>query len=252
MRWWVALSHAMRTWHAGRIGRPESDRLVAGGPVDPRHTGLAALLDAVATAPFPEELSGERTAVDGFVRVARGSVPTSKPVRRRRAGVPLSIRAVAVKVAAGVAVLVAGGTAVAAETGHLPAGVQQRAHNMFAGLGVPRPGRPAPAGTVTATGDPSTAARPGPLLTPSPGADALALCRAWQAARTDKTAPAMTPDALRVLAAAAGGTQAIPGFCGKLLAGTHGKSTTTTSPTPATTHGHSGGGHPHNTPSPHH
>ena len=138
----------------------------------------------------------------------------------------------AVKVAAGVAVLAVGGTAVAAETGNLPAGVRQ----LFAALGVPAPdggSRP----TATGAGRSRPSAHVPPPATPAPlskGATsdpaevrALDLCRSWDAARRKphgKAVPAATRHALADLA---GGENRIAGFCNDVLGASAGSSATT-------------------------
>src|SRR5919205_228680 len=124
---WSALQDAMRTRRNRRIGLTEADRLVAGQPPGPDHRGLSVLLGAAAGPPSAEELAGERAAVARFVAANRGPVPLTTSFRVRP---PRSARTVAIKLAAGVAVLATGGTAGAAETGNPPAGVQQRAHQL--------------------------------------------------------------------------------------------------------------------------
>jgi hypothetical protein len=224
MGWWGAVWSAMRTWRTGGIGLTEADRLVTGDLPGPGHPGLGALLDAARAPASGEELAGERAAVAGFVAAYRGGVVrTSVPRGRRRVRASLS-RGVAVKVAAGVVVLAAGGTALAAETGNLPAGVQQRAHGMFSSLGVPAPGTgvrstgAGPAG-VAGSARPSTSGTTGAggtILGPSDPAT-VALCRAWDAERKDPHGKAMAAQTRRALSAAAGGQSRVPAFCAGLL-----------------------------------
>lgn len=272
MRGWGAVWGAMRTWRTGRIGLTEADRLVAGDPLSPGYPGLVALLDVAKAPASGEELAGERTAVAGFAAAYRGAVPASVPRGRRRAWVPLSAKGVAVKVAAGVAVLAVGGTALAAETGNLPAGVQQRAHSVFAGLGVPpadggrRPTDPGPAGAAGSV-RPSTSAVPTPDVhgtTPRPSDVAtLLLCQAWDAERKDPHGKAMTAQARRALSAVAGGQSRVPAFCAALLTASPAvdpsKDAVKTHPVPGTaTPSHPGGqgtangnGYSHASPGPH-
>jgi hypothetical protein len=264
----------MRSWRTGRIGLTEADRLVSGEPVAPEHIGLSTLLSAAAAPPFAEELADERAAVAGFTRAHPGAVVTTMPVGRRRARVPLSTRTIAVKVAAGVAVVVTGGTAFAAATGSLPAGLQQHAHELFSPLGVPAPGADArPSGTatagVTSSGQPSRTPTPGASdRTADPGDSAtLGLCQVWEAEQKNPHGKAVTPELRRALATAAGGESGIPAFCAKLLAdhlaGASPGTGSTPRPgaaTPAPSHPDGGNpngngngkGHGHPTPSPHH
>jgi hypothetical protein len=231
----------MRTWRTGRISLTEADRLVSGEPATPAHIGLSTLLSAAAAPPFAQELADERAAVTGFTRAHPGADATTTRAGRRRAWIPLSARTIAVKTAAGVAVLVTGGTAFAATTGHLPAGLQQHAHELLSPLGVPAPGT----GTGSGGATPGGAATSGPprqtptagassrTAAPTPGEpEALGLCQAWEATQKNPHGKAMTPDLLRVLATAAGGESRIPAFCADLLAGHHADASTGSAPTP--------------------
>jgi hypothetical protein len=240
MGWWRALSGTMRTRRTGRIDLPEADRLVAGDPPGPGHPGLSVLLAAVRAPAFAEELAGEPAAVAGFTAARRDAEPTMPG--RRRVRVPLSARMVAVKVASSAAVLMAGGTAFAAETGHLPAGVQRHAHSMFSSLGVPasgtgtRPSGTGPGGTagsIRPQATPSTGATPG-TADPS-GAVALELCQAWDAAQKPH-GKAVPPESRKALATLAGGEPRIATFCATLL----GRAQATNSPAPAATPNHPG------------
>jgi hypothetical protein len=129
---------------------------------------------------------------------------------------------VAVKVAAGVAVLAVGGTAVAAETGNLPAGARQ----FLTGLGVPAPdGGPRPTATGagrtrsgTPVPSPATSA-PRSRSAPRDPAEvwALDLCRSWDAARTNPHGKAVPAETRRALADLAGGERRVDGFCDDVL-----------------------------------
>jgi hypothetical protein len=243
----------MRTRRRGRIGLPEADRLVAGEPAVPERLGLSTLLAAAAAPPFPEELASERAAVTGFARARRDAAPTVMPAVRSRARVPLT-RRVAVKTAVGLAVVVTGGTAFAAATGSLPAGVQQQAHELFSSLGIPAPGTGArPTGTgprgFASSGPPRgtpTASARG--RTPDPGdPKTLGLCHAWDGAQKNPHGKAMAPEMRRALAAAAGDEPSIPEFCAKLLGGQQHHALPSTTPTPhpgaaTTSQSHPGGG----------
>jgi hypothetical protein len=220
MRLLNALRNAMRKRSAHRINRADADRLVSGSPPGPAHRGLGVLLDAAAAPPSVDELAGERAAVARFVAAYRDATPG--PSVRTPARASRSARMAAVKVAAGVAVLAAGGTAVAAETGNLPAGARQ----LLTGLGVPVPdGGPRP--TATGTGrtgaatpvpSPATLASPSRSAAPDPAEVwALDLCRSWAAARTDPQGKALPAATRRALADLAGGEKRIGGFCGGQL-----------------------------------
>ncbi len=133
-------------------------------------------------------------------------------------------------------VLAMGGTAVAAQTGKLPAGAQQRAHDMLSSLGVPAPDdgpRPAPTGPVR----PSKSAQPSATPTPPTSATtdpvALTLCQQWDAASRKPHGKALTAEAKHALAEAAGGPSKVADFCvallGNLTATPSGPATTTPS-----------------------
>jgi hypothetical protein len=223
----AALHYAMRTWRTGRIGLGEADRLVGGDTPSPGHQGLSVLLDAAKAPATAGDLAGESAAVAGFAAARRGVAPTGSPRGRRHVRVPLFARTVTMKVAAGVVVLAAGGTALAAETGTLPAVAQQHAHRMFSSLGVPAPApgpRPLRSGTGAGpSGDPTPtgSAVPSTATSPTPGdATPLGLCRAWDATRKNPHGKAMTSASRRALAAAAGGDVKVSAYCAALLAST--------------------------------
>jgi hypothetical protein len=222
MRFWSALQNAMRTRKTRRIGRTEADRLVAGNPPGPDHRGLAVLLDAATAPPSVEELAGETAAVARYVAAFRATA--AEPSARDRVRVPRPAKMIATKVAVGIAILTAGGTAVAAETGNLPAGVQ----HFFSALGVPAPdGGPQPTATGAGPAPSRGSATPTPAPTPAPSRSgattrpaettALDLCRAWDDTRETPGKP-MPAASRRALAAAAGGENQIDGFCASLLA----------------------------------
>ncbi|MCA2212323.1 hypothetical protein [Jidongwangia harbinensis] len=209
----------MRVRRTPRIGSADVERLIAGDPTGPEHDGLTALLAAAGAPPSPGELAGERAAAARLSAAYRdaGSVRTRSDVRRTRI---LPARAVTVKVAAVLAVLAAGGTAVAAETGNLPAAAQHRAHRMFSGLGVPPPeNRTTPVDPGRPAGSaPTSTPAPRPSPTAPADRDVPALCRQWQAARDDP-GRRMPAEARRALSVAAGGTAKVPAFCAARLAG---------------------------------
>jgi hypothetical protein len=253
----------MRTWRTRRISRSEADRLIAGEPTGPRHSGLTELLSAASAPATARERSGERAAVAAFVRARRAGAPDTAPVRDRRRRVPRSGRAATVRVAAATAVLVAGGTAAFAKTGQLPGGAQQRAHSIFASLGVPAP----PAGHRTPAASGPASARPSAAAGGRGAGDAraaLALCRSWAAVYLDRHGHPRNPPpgqalparTLRALAAAAGGERDIPGYCAAILAGDgHDRPSHPAPPAhatpPAPPHGATQPAHPTPPPDPH-
>jgi hypothetical protein len=214
----------MRRRRNPRISRSDLDRLLAGGSPGPEDRGLTALFDAVTAPASPQELSGERAAVAGFVSARRNAHPAAASSGRRRT--PLLARAATVKVMIAAAVLVLGGTAVAAETGSLPDAAQHHAHRLFSRLGVPPPETLAPtpapstsAGTPSdrpspSTGSSSALGRPEPSASAPITPEARSLCRTWQAAGDKKNGKPMPPGQLRRLTDLAGGDEArIPAFC---------------------------------------
>lgn len=223
MRWWDALHHAMCVWRAGRIDLTEADRLAAGGAPGPGQPGLGALLAAVTAPPSARELSGKQAAMEAFVAARRAGTPTRAALGTHRVRVPLRAGRAAVRIAVAVAVLTVGGTAAAAETGRLPAGLQQRAHDLFSPLGVPAPSTPTPPSGTDHGGAGGSGWPTAPSVPPTPrpavpsGPAVLGLCQAWDAAQADPHGKAMTRQALRALAVAAGGDSAIAAFCADLV-----------------------------------
>jgi hypothetical protein len=202
---------------------------------------LGALLDAAKAPASTGELAGERAAVAGFAAARRVTAPPKRGKNRVR--VPLPARTVAMKVAAGVAVLAVSGTALAARTGNLPDAAQQRAHAMFEPLGVPGPA-PSPSTSGTATsGSPArtsaTSTSPAPSRTPTSvpsdpaAAGAISLCRIW-VENDGKGMPAPSRKRLKDLA---GKQKDIAAYCAGLLAGASPAATPgaspSASPTPA-------------------
>jgi len=227
MRLGDALLGAMRTWRAGRTGQDETDRLVAGGRSGPGDPGLDHLLDALRAPATTGELSGEREMAAALATERRRAALTTRPEGRIRVRVPRTTRTIVVSVATGLAVLSVGGTAVAAGTGNLPAGLQQRAHRLFSALGVPAPRTgptttgPAPGGRgSTATPGPTPAATPTPTPTPTATgtiapatAQVVAWCTAWQTA--ENGGKPMNGRDRRDLTAAAGGAGEVADYCAR-------------------------------------
>jgi len=248
-----ALSTIMGTPRARRIGPREAEQLLGAGPARSAYPELGDLLAAAAAPPRQAELAGLRAAVAAFEAAGqdgleaadrRGGVRVTVPDRRR-----VLARSIVLKAAAGVAVVLFGGTALAAETGILPGAAQQHAHDVFSAFGVPPPGTPAPLESlpvrhVTPTGSPSFgshAATPATSATPGPvDAAAAGLCRSWVAQQQSPKKKLLKAKALRELADAAGGADRIAAFCTQLLGTAAGE--TTASPTathPGNAKGHS-------------
>jgi hypothetical protein len=205
-----ALLHAMRTRRIHRIGPIEAERLVAGDLPGPELAALRKLLDAADAPAAAPELTGEKATVAAFRAHRTRAARAARRPARMRVGV--------VSVAAGLALLVLGGTAVAARTGNLPPGAQQHAHRLFSALGVPAPRTgptpsvprpvptPAPSATATATASASVSASAPPII-------ALSWCESWPSApgRTP-----LDPDSRRKLVAAAGGEPGVEPYCAGL------------------------------------
>jgi hypothetical protein len=198
-----------------------AERLVAGGRSDP---GLDYLLDALRAPAAPGELSGEREVVAALAAERRRAALTTRPEGRFSVRVPRTTRTLVMSIATGLAVLTVGGTAVAAGTGGLPDGLQQRAHRLFSALGVPAPGTgpttvaptPAPTGTASATPAPTPTSLPTPGVTgtATPGtAQVVAWCTAWRAA--ENGGRPMNGRARRDLIAAAGGADQVADYCAR-------------------------------------
>ncbi|MEH1123781.1 hypothetical protein [Micromonospora sp. CPCC 206061] len=208
----------MLTARKRRIGHREAEQMLSTPGSDPTHPELSYLLAAAAAPPRSDELVGLAAAVAAYERAGFATGETAVPAPRRS----WLTRSVAVKAAAGTAVLLMGGTALAAETGNLPNGAQQQAHDLFSGLGVPPPGARASA-TPTPGGTPSARPTPAPspsnhgrTISPSSPA-ALGLCRAWEAGEKKPTGKKMAAEAFQDLLRAAGGEANIAKFCAPLL-----------------------------------
>lgn len=244
MRPWDALSHVMGMSRRRRIGSREAEQLLTADPEASARPALSELLAAAAAPPRPDELVGLRAAMAAFEAAGQPDRTRIMVVSRRgRFARPL-----AVKLAAGVAVLLFGGTALAAEAGRLPDSTQRQAHDLFSGLGVPAPGaRSTPAMPPVVP----TATVPTPTPTPAPrpstgdrsavpvpaGAATRGLCRSWQARQQKPKQKPMKGEPLRRLAEAAGGEERIAAFCAALLTDDPGATATRSpaesSPTPS-------------------
>jgi hypothetical protein len=220
---------------ARRIGRREAEELLSGDPVSVDRAELLRLLELAAGPARQDELAGRRAAVAAFVRAGNYPAAGTSPAWRRP--VRSLSRAVAVKIAAGLAVLSLAGVAAAASAGILPDGVQHGAHDVLAPFGLPIPdvtggpsGSSGPAsGTVPGPGSPTGVGADG-----SPSAEALhGMCEAWQTGQKNGHPKDVDAGVLRALAAAAGGTDNLPAFCAAVLA----QPTSEASPTPDSPHG---------------
>jgi hypothetical protein len=219
----------MRTARARRISRQEVEELLSGRRVSADREALLRLLDEVAAPARPEELTGRKAAVAGFVQALRDPVPPHPPVRRRRRPLFLLTRAALVKAVVGLGVLLFGGMAVAAGTGNLPAGVQHGAHALLSPLGVPVPdatgrhgggsrsGTGADRSSGSAAGPGRTGVGTGPT-TAGPAAAVVGLCRVWDATRKPGHDRPMDPAAWQSLVRAAGSSDKVPAFCAAVLA----------------------------------
>jgi len=244
---WDALSDAMGTSRMRRIGPHEAEQLINAGSEGGAYPELSHLLAAAAAPPRPDELVDLRSAVAAFEAAGRDYELSARVATGRRT----FAKSVLVKAAAGVAVVMFGGTALAAETGTLPRGAQQQAHEAFSVLGVPPPGDgPAP------TGSPADRVTPSPA--PSSGNQArtpkiLGLCRSWEAQQKSPKNKPMEEEALRALTVAAGGEKHIKAFCAPLLAAGHGQPAASSSGSAVPTASHPGNakGHTKSTANPH-
>jgi len=222
----------LRRWFGGgpgQVTRADADRLLDGDPTGPAHEGLAHLLAAASGPTRPGELAGELDAVAAFRREYGSGAPAPRRRPRRRALVVAALSAV---------LLAVGGTAFAATTGRLPDAVQRAVDGVFSGNGTQPPTSPptgGPSGVSATPGAPGTG--PGAGATQSaaapgapPGADEnrlKGLCRSWAATRDNPHANTISPEDLRVLAAAAGGEDRIEAYCAALTGATPAPATTT-------------------------
>jgi hypothetical protein len=227
--------HVLRSHRPRRLGTREAERLLTGVPAGDSRRALAILLRSAAAPPSPGELTGEREALVAFRLAACRPTPV-RPVPVRRRPPAALCRVFVLRAAAGAAVVLAGGVAVAAEAGKLPSPAQRSAHHLLAPLGVPPEPARTPAGTpgsVRAAGPASqTAPQPtGPRTTGPPQAE---LCRAYRRTESDKDGGrALDGSARRALAEAAGGAENIDAYCARLLGVTPPPSGGPASPTPS-------------------
>jgi hypothetical protein len=191
------------------------------GSVPPGYGELARLLAAAAAPAAPDELAGEQLARASFTAEMRSHPPILSPRRT-----PVARKAFTMKAAAAalVAVLSVGGVAAAA-TGLLPGQASPVADQAAAttgadaaahGLGkaaAANLGRSANAGAADGQGRASAV---GP---DAAGAARAGLCRAWQAGQGADHGQRADAVAFQALAAAAGGADAVAGYCEDVAAG---------------------------------
>jgi hypothetical protein len=133
-------------------------------------------------------------------------------------------KSLAVKVVAGFAAMTVAGTGVAAETGALPASVQQAAHDVAGGLGVPAPREAAEQPETGPTEEPGATPSVAPSASPEPDASgtprgpdasgpaARGLCQAYRSGGNRDSV------AGQALAQAAGGADKVAAYCDGVLA----------------------------------
>jgi hypothetical protein len=219
---------------------------------------LATLLAAAGAAPL-EQNEWELAAVLAVFRVsvpglggATAGIERAEPCRPGWTAGRLLVKcAVAFALATGCGVVAAG-------AGVLPGPVQQFAHDVLGGVGVPAPGTP---GTASSGGSTASATATvngtGGSASPSPDAATAtleALCGQVAHDGSDWLG-GLTGDDQATLSAAAGGEQKVVSYCARLLAGSSkataasspGAASASASPGAAATHGN---GHATHTPSP--
>jgi hypothetical protein len=186
---------------------------------------LAQLVAAARAPAQPSELAGEDAVAAAFREARTAAAPRRTP--------RTVARVLAVKIAAGAAVLAAGGYAVAAATGAVPS-------PRFGPDRLPVPAATMPATDTSPTGGPTTptgtATEPPAATatephagTPGPGgrpAESYAgLCRAYLEAPPAAAARLLDTPAMRDVVAAAGGKQRVHEFCTSAAAPSHRPST---------------------------
>src|SRR5262249_37920320 len=170
----------------------------------PRLQPVADVLAALTAGPDRDARAGEAAALAGFRNRVGVPVPVNRSRYRRHPLLTslLSARAAPAAPAAAGAGLSVGGFATPGFAGALPAPAQQFAHHAF--------GAPAAGGSQPTGAHPSAAAPPvGPDAT---GPAAFGLCTAWAHAKAHGKA-SQRAVAFRNLAAAAGRTSNVAGFC---------------------------------------
>lgn len=189
---------------------------------DPAHDPVARLLAAASAPAQSGELAGLDSAVAAFAAAPTGAVPLEEkiPMLKNIAGRLAAVKILAV--AAGV--LATGGVAFAAVSSNHPArptlaGISSGAAGSdSASTDGPTGSSSATASGSATSGTDSSSGRPSHTATPSPSLPGL--CTAWLAHPRDVTKMSNNP-AFSVLIKAAGGTDAVNGYCTTLLASAH-------------------------------
>jgi hypothetical protein len=195
-----AFKNAMRTRRTHRIDLDEADRLAAGDPPGAA-AGLGTLLGSLRAPGTRRELAAEKDTVAAFTAHRKRAARAARRNHRTRIGHArrTPARTLVVPLTTALALLLFGGTALAARTGNLPHGAQQHAHSLFSALGVPAP--------RTGPQHPS----PTPSASPAPTAIELGWCADWQPG-----GPSLSSENHQKLTVAAGSEQRIPGYCDTL------------------------------------
>jgi hypothetical protein len=180
------MSGPLRAFRAWRASLHEADRLVAGDPAGSESPGLDHLLAAVRAPGTAAEMSGEAATVAAMAAERRRAV-------RRRGG---RVWATMVAIGAAVALLIGGGTALAARNGFFAA---------------PPVTSPSPRST---SHSPSPSPSPSPTSGPAPGPTSAPpddWCVAWWTA--EEGGHPMNGRDRKNLTAAAGGADKIAAYC---------------------------------------
>jgi hypothetical protein len=200
------------------IGGRTAEDLLDGADGASPYPLLAATLRAAAGPTRPGELAGRQAAVAAFrLAVADAAGPAGRRSRIRRPVLRLTLRAAVVAAV----VLGTGGVAVAASTGAIPIPLNKHHAVPSAPASTPHPGVSPDPSNHTGSG-----AGPSPAL--------VGLCQAYDAGAGSDHGKALENPAFQALITAAGGKDAVDGYCARLLA------TANPSRTP--------GGHPSTTP----
>jgi hypothetical protein len=203
----------------------------------PADSALGQLLADASAPAQPHELHGLSAALTAF--------STHSPGPRRSPVQSVLAKLLAAKVLATTASAAAvGGIALAASAGALPAPAQNAAHDLVGAPAASHPTHP----SETVAQEPKVT--PKPSATPSPSL--VGLCRAYGAGVATSHGKALDNPAFTVLVTAAGGKDAVTGYCAKVLAAAPGGRPTAL-PTQAQGHKpvYPPGTHPTGKPSPH-
>jgi hypothetical protein len=227
-----------------RIDPITAEHLIRGdGANTHRRDPLAELLAAAASPARPRELIGEEAAVMAF----RSAHLAQAPESRRRSMLKTALTKLATaKAALAVIAVSGGGVALAAGSGHLPGTGSPDTHptarpDISASARHDETHSAHPAAPATTSAPKATA----PQGSPSP--NLRGLCTAFNAGVGDNPGKALDNPAFTALINAAGGKDAVSGYCVKLLGAAKTKSADHSNGTPA--NGTPAHGTPHATPS---